>query len=465
MEILKKQVGDYQLGSVLGEGSYSTVVEGTDQATGKVYAIKVLEKRHIVKEKKTKYVAVEKQVLSMLHHPFIVRLYSTFQDSSSLYFVLELGKRELLHVIRSNGGMDVDSAAFYAAEVVLALDHMHLCGVVHRDLKPENILLDASMHVKVTDFGTAKILSPSTPSPSPDDGDGDTASGRRGSAASFVGTAEYVSPELLNEKRATAASDVWALGCVIYQMVVNKPPFKAANDYMMFQKITKLDYSFPSYCPVDLKELVQSILVPAPGDRPGLGDICRHLFFGGLCEYLGSDDILHVEMWKVLPPPISPFVPVGGWSDDVKREQLQIVTPNSLQTQPPLLSPLLSPMSPVSPTSGEDWSRFLYDGENILYSGVIQKKRYFFGKARTRHLILTDKPRLMYVDPDNMVEKGEIPWGSDLQVELKDDHSFAIISNGRTWLMNDVEGNAQSWVQAIVTLKNSVTPLVDSDTL
>ncbi|EXX77803.1 Pkh1p [Rhizophagus irregularis DAOM 197198w] len=110
---------------------------------------------------------------------------------------------------------------------------MHSQGVIHRDLKPENILLDEKMHVKVTDFGTAKILEQNA------EGEEDDR------ANSFVGTAEYVSPELLKEKAACKSSDFWALGCIIYQLIAGRPPFKGANEYRTFQKIVNLEYSFP----------------------------------------------------------------------------------------------------------------------------------------------------------------------------------------------------------------------------
>ncbi|KKF92446.1 Serine/threonine-protein kinase ksg1 [Ceratocystis platani] len=184
----KKGVRDFNFGVVLGEGSYSSVFLASDRQTLKDYAVKVLDKRHIIKEKKIKYVNIEKNTLNRLtEHPGIVRLYYTFQDQTSLYYVLDLcNGGELLGALKKTGTFDVECTRFYGAEILDAIDYMHSRGVIHRDLKPENVLLDDHMHIKITDFGTAKLLSDPRLPP-----DGNTPSSEDDRAASFVGTAEY----------------------------------------------------------------------------------------------------------------------------------------------------------------------------------------------------------------------------------------------------------------------------------
>ena len=157
---VKKGVRDFSFGRTLGEGSYSTVLAATDRQTLKEYAIKVLDKRHIIREKKIKYVNIEKNTLNRLtDHPGIVRLYYTFQDDKSLYYVLDVASNgELLGVLKKMGTFDVECTRFYGAQILDAIEYMHSRGVIHRDLKPENVLLDDNMHIKITDFGTAKLL-------------------------------------------------------------------------------------------------------------------------------------------------------------------------------------------------------------------------------------------------------------------------------------------------------------------
>ncbi|KAB8230524.1 PDPK1 family serine/threonine-protein kinase [Aspergillus alliaceus] len=303
---IKKGVRDFSFGSTLGEGSYSTVVLGTDRQTLKEYAIKILDKRHIIKEKKVKYVNIEKDTLNRLtEHPGIVRLYYTFQDERSLYFVLDLCKGgELLGVLKRMTSFDEECTRFYGAQILDTIDYMHKRGVIHRDLKPENVLLDNQMHIKITDFGTAKILkAPRKPDPS--------TSGmlaldspeipEEERASSFVGTAEYVSPELLTDKNACKASDLWAFGCIVYQLLAGRPPFKAANEYLTFQKIVALEYEFPIGFPAVARDLVERLLVLDPTRRLPIEHIKNHEFFRGTTW--GPD------LWKQKAPRLKAYVP------------------------------------------------------------------------------------------------------------------------------------------------------------
>ena len=299
---VRKGVKDFNFGQTLGEGSYSTVLAAQDRQTLKDYAIKVLDKKHIIKEKKVKYVNIEKDTLNRLtDHPGVVRLYYTFQDERSLYFVLDLcSGGELLGVLKRVTTFDEECTRFYGAQILDTIEYMHNRGVIHRDLKPENVLLDDKRHIKITDFGTAKILKENKDASGRSTFQQDTSS-EENRARSFVGTAEYVSPELLTDKNACKASDLWAFGCIIYQLLSGRPPFKAGNEYQTFQKIVALDYSFPRGFPEVAKDLVERLLVLDPQRRLSIEHIKNHQFFDGIKWGKG--------LWQQKAPRLKPYVP------------------------------------------------------------------------------------------------------------------------------------------------------------
>ena len=173
----------------------------------------------------------------------------------SLYFVLDLAKNgEILAYIRRFGSFDVDSARYYSALLIDTIDFMHERGVIHRDLKPENILMDEDMRTRVTDFGSAKIVN-----------DNDNAEPDEAMKRSFVGSADFVSPEVLRNEPAVAASDIWAFGCIVYQYLVGRPPFRGATDYLTFQKILKREMEMPEDLDEQAKDLIELVLVSGHG--------------------------------------------------------------------------------------------------------------------------------------------------------------------------------------------------------
>ncbi|WVQ85480.1 hypothetical protein IAT38_007645 [Cryptococcus sp. DSM 104549] len=219
-------------------------------------------------------------------HQGVIRLHSTFNDSTSLYFVLDLASNgELLSFIRKFGSLDIISARYYAAQLIDTIEFMHDRGVVHRDLKPENILLDDDMRIKITDFGSAKLINKDEEQ---EDGEG--------KKRSFVGSADFVSPEVLRNEAASTASDIWAFGCILFQFLVGKPPFRGATDYLTFQKILKKEMEYPEGFDEEAKALVELILNLEPAQRPTAAAIKLHPFFA---------PIDFATIWTVPAPEIS----------------------------------------------------------------------------------------------------------------------------------------------------------------
>nr|CAD7399615.1 unnamed protein product [Timema poppensis] len=444
----KRTPKDFRFGKVIGEGSFSTVYLAKDIHTSREYAIKVCDKRHIIREKKTEYVKREKEVLNILSSnvkvtaPFFVKLYCTFQDMDRLFnreftltciidFVLSYAKNsELLPYINKVGSFDITCTRFYSAELLLALEHLHSLGIIHRDLKPENILLDERMHILITDFGSAKILE--------------------------------TEPEI-KDKSASKSSDLWALGCIIYQMVSGLPPFRSRSEYLIFQKILKLDYDFPDGFSQSVRDLVEKLVVLDSSQRLGAKDgdsyssIRSHSFFSG---------VQFETLYKQTPPQIYPYLPGTSEHEELRShyrvpdhvepglddKQLTRLLGLDLQEPPPRKKSSITDLSPceraqlLEKQKQTQWHSFV-EGNLILKQGLVDKRKGLF--ARRRMLLLTLGPHLYYVDPVNMVLKGEIPWSPELRVEPKNFKIFFVHTPNRTYYLEDPEGYSLEWCKAI----------------
>lgn len=452
----KKKPSDFVIMKTLGSGSFSTVHLATEKETQKTYAIKILEKAFITKEGKEKYVHTERDCFNLLHFsPYIIKLFYTFQDEYKLYFVLEYaGNGELLTWLRKLGSFDEKCARFYTAEMLMALEHMHSKNIIHRDLKPENVLLDEKMHVKICDFGTAKQL--------------DSEDQR---ASSFVGTAQYVSPELLGsdsdnkeKKAAGPASDLWALGCILYQLLAGDFPFRGGNDYQTFKKITALDYEIPEGFPATAKDLVEKLLVLDPNQRigakeDGLNQIKTHDFFDDLGS--GWDDLYLASPPKLdtyLPARSADDVEIYGSSavdadiDDLLAEAMAKSRQSSVNVKKRRRDEKLKLLEEQAKTS--PWHGFCAPDELILKTGLVDKRKGLF--AKRRQLILTDAPRLFYMDPDELVMKGEIPWSAEMFPQYKTAKTFFVHTPDRIYYLDDVDKNAITWVDAIQQVQRTI---------
>ncbi|RLV85889.1 Serine/threonine-protein kinase PKH2 [Meyerozyma sp. JA9] len=345
VRVIKRTVQDFEFGEHIGEGSYSQVVLARDKHSNKQYAVKVLDKRHIIKEKKVKYVNIEKHALNRLSNQMgIISLYFTFQDKARLYFVLDYASNgELLTLIKKYNTLNEECVRHFGAQILSAIKYMHDNGVIHRDIKPENILLDDQLRIQITDFGTARLLEKKN-----DESEEYPLDVR---AKSFVGTAEYVSPELLENKYCGKPGDIWAFGCIIYQMVAGKPPFKATNEYLTFQKITKLQYAFSAGFPMVLRDLIKQILVLQPSRRATIPTIQKHYFF----ESVNFDD--PDAIWQAPVPELGPYKMSAKSMTAIPVISKSSSQPHISKRQPSYTQKRVASDNPAAPKPGADSTR------------------------------------------------------------------------------------------------------------
>lgn len=283
---------------LIGQGDVGKVYLVRDRRTHEKYALKVLSKKEMVKRKKIQRALAEQEILATANHPFIVTLYHSFQSEDYLYLCMEYcGGGEFFRALQSREGrcLPEADARFYAAEVTAALEYLHLMGYIYRDLKPENILLHESGHIMLSDFDLSK-QSKNSGQP--------TMAGVKGSASrpaidtkacmgdfrthSFVGTEDYIAPEVIKSNGHTSAVDWWTLGILLYEMLYGITPFKGADRKTTFKNILVNEVVFmdsggfqhiSSACRSIIRKLLTKDEKKRLGSRAGASDIKQHPFF------------------------------------------------------------------------------------------------------------------------------------------------------------------------------------------
>nr|XP_061789624.1 serine/threonine-protein kinase Sgk1-like [Nerophis lumbriciformis] len=262
---------DFDYLKVIGKGSFGKVLLARHRKHGGYYAVKVLQKQTIVMRKEQQHVMVERSVLLKgLQHPFLVGLHYSFQTPNMLYFVVDyVNGGELFYHLQKEGSFPESRAAFYAAEMAMALGYLHSLDIVYRDLKPENILLDSEGHVKLTDFGLCK--------------EGVAAGGLM---RTFCGTPEYLAPEVLQGHTYSPAVDWWGLGSVLFEMLYGLPPFYSHSKAEMFEKILHAPLHLRSGTSEAACSLLEGLLEREVSRRLGesrdIEELQEHPFFASI---------------------------------------------------------------------------------------------------------------------------------------------------------------------------------------
>uniref|UniRef100_A0A3Q3QZ35 Serine/threonine-protein kinase PLK n=1 Tax=Monopterus albus TaxID=43700 RepID=A0A3Q3QZ35_MONAL len=253
----------YCRGKVLGKGGFAKCYEMTDLSTGKVYAAKIIPHARVSKPHQREKIDREIELHKALHHKHIVHFYHHFEDKENIYILLEYcSRKSLAHILKARKMLTEPEVRYYLRQIVSGLKYLHEQEILHRDLKLGNFFVSESMELKVGDFGLAAKLEP--------------AGNRR---KTICGTPNYLSPEVLNKQGHGCESDIWALGCVMYTMLLGRPPFETTNLKETYKCIREARYSLPSSLSPQAKQLIASLLAKIPEDRPNLDHILRHDFF------------------------------------------------------------------------------------------------------------------------------------------------------------------------------------------
>ncbi|XP_022944466.1 phototropin-2-like [Cucurbita moschata] len=266
--------------------------------TSELYALKAMEKSALLNRNKVHRACIERQIIALLDHPFLPTLYTSFETATHVCLITDFCAGGELFALLDKQPMKMfkeDSARFYAAEVVIGLEYLHCLGIIYRDLKPENILLQKDGHVTLADFDLSLVTSCK-----PQIVKYPLHHGRRRSRSqpppvfvaepitqsnSFVGTEEYIAPEIITGEGHSSSIDWWALGILLYEMLYGRTPFRGKNRQKTFGNILHKDLTFPSSIQVSLaaRQLINALLQRDPtrrlGSSTGANEIKQHPFF------------------------------------------------------------------------------------------------------------------------------------------------------------------------------------------
>lgn len=363
---------------LLGKGDVGKVFLVREKTSSRLYAMKVLNKNEMIQRNKIKRALAEREILATSNHPFIVTLYHSFQLQDSLYLCLEYcmgGEFFRALQTRESKTIDENDARFYAAEVTAALEYLHLLGFIYRDLKPENILLHQLGHIMLSDFDLSKqsglIKNPEIQlqkTHSSSSANIDTKACIDGFRTnSFVGTEEYIAPEVIKGKGHTSAVDWWTLGIFIYEMLYGTTPFKGKDRKATFGNILKREVRFLDTQPISsqCKNLIRKLLIKDEGKRlgskMGASDIKNHPFFKN-------------TQWALLRNQKPPMIPVLTKTFKSERNT-KLSQSHEEQAPPPQTTEGEDPFALFSSVSfhyneSETDDSLIMGTENSLYASV-----------------------------------------------------------------------------------------------
>ena len=254
----------------IGKGGFGCVWKVRHKETKKVYAIKVINKESIIKQKLIEQTNREIQIMYKLYHPHIIKLSNHFEDDEDFCLIMQYAsKGQLYSQIKRLKRLDQKQAAQYMREIISAVKYLHTRNppIIHRDIKPENVLLDNDGRCKLADFGWSNF---------------EESNKQR---ETYCGTPEYLAPEMINKSGHDERVDIWSLGVLLFEMLTGKTPFNFKGDRnQLYNSIKNLRIVWTDDFPPLAKDLISKILRLNPDDRLTIDQIISHQWFKEIPE-------------------------------------------------------------------------------------------------------------------------------------------------------------------------------------
>ena len=475
---------DFDIIALCGKGAYGTVLQvklksSKDNINQKknqqeeYYAIKVIDIQSMKKVNKIYQIYLESEILHELNSPFIVKIFGAFQTQKKVYMVLEyLSNGNFAAFLKNNYPLKEDTIKFYSAEIVLFLEYLQSQKVVHRDLKPENIMINEKYHLQMIDFATVRkvglyydklemkfkkddydfesdnedikgaklVVNPDNEEEEEEEEkeeekeenddnknriiiNSDKKNKRMKKPQrnkTFVGTAEYVSPEVISNKTAGFGADLWAFGVMLYQMYCGQTPFKSGNNYLTFKNIEKMQIIYPDNIniPKNAKDLINKILIKEPEKRLGSGEPNTDL------------DIAHLKK--------HPFFKGIKWKNITNQN-----VPNSKTFKFKFNKKVVKSVKSTEKTEEIKESK----KEEIIKKGILYKKSFLFYSET--FLTLYNTPKIEYKKVNKAEIDGVINLNKNCRVYASSSDIFNLDTPNGNYKFKSKQNDLIIWINAI----------------
>ena len=365
----KQSIRDYESISIIGRGAFGEVHVCREKETGKIVAIKKIKKDILIIKNQIIHVRNEQLFMSNVKSPWIVDLKASFQEDDFLYLVMEYCPGgDLMNLLIERDVLTEEEAKFYLAELILSIESIHKLDCIHRDIKPDNILIDSTGHIKLSDFGLAKISEKIFENRY--DINSNTIY-HHNKNYSCVGTAYYVAPEVLNKKGYGPEIDWWSAGIIFYEMLIGYAPFCSEDTSEVCYKVLNWKKFFKIPSKVKISSEAEDLIIKLINNsnkrlgKNGADEIKNHPFFKGL-------DWNNIR--KIKPP----FIPKIKYEYDTKYFE-------TFEEKEPFY-----PTPKKYPKRKDiEYLGYTYKEDNDLYNDHKQIEKYFFNNIKK--IIMTEE--------------------------------------------------------------------------